>query len=147
MITPDAPLFDTNILIDALNGHQEAFAEFALWRIPSISAITLIELHAGNRMGIKSQVNALLTQVGFNIIHVDARIINIASRIRNTSVRRRAKIALADAIILATALARDLVIVTRNSKDFTGPNVRIPYELETVTTTRVVNVRQPPMGS
>ncbi len=70
--------------------------------------------------------------------------IDIAARIRSASIRRRAKIALADAIILATAQACGLIVVTRNKKDFKGPNVRIPYELETVTTTRVINVRQPP---
>jgi hypothetical protein len=37
-----------------------------------------------------------------------------------------------------------MVIVTRNKKDFKGPNIRVPYGLETVTSTRVINVRPPP---
>lgn len=139
-----SPLFDTNILIDALSGHQQAFAEFALWESPSISAVTLIELQAGSQPNIEQEVDALLAQVGFNIIDIDSAVIDIAARIRSTSIRRRAKMALADAIILATAQARGLIVVTRNKKDFKGPNVRIPYELETVTTTRVINVRPPP---
>jgi hypothetical protein len=52
---------------------------------------------------------------------------------------------LPDAIILATAQAQGVVVVTRNKKDFKGPNIRVPYELETVTSTRVINVRPPPL--
>lgn len=122
-----AALFDTNILIDA------------------ISAITLIELYAGVALKDKPEIASVLTRVGFDVIQIDANIINIAARIRSASVRRRAKIALPDAIILATAQARGLVIVTRNKKDFKGPNVRVPYELEIISSTRVINVRPPPL--
>lgn len=33
-------LFDTNILIDALHSHQEAFDELSAWGTPTISVIT-----------------------------------------------------------------------------------------------------------
>lgn len=139
-----SPLFDTNILIDALNGHPEAFAEFGFWKVRSISAITVVELYAGTAPDTMQKVIGLLDHVGFDIIHIDSTIINIAARIRSTSARKRAKLPLADAIILATAQARGLLVVTRNKKDFKGPNVCIPYELETVSTTRVINVRPLP---
>jgi predicted nucleic acid-binding protein len=137
-------LFDTNILIDALNGYQEPVTEFSFWATPLISAITLIELHAGASLNMKQQVASLIAQNGFAVIQTDDTIVAIAARIRSASVRQRAKIALADAIILATAQAHGLMVVTRNKKDFKGPNIRIPYELETVTSTRVINVRPPP---
>ncbi len=140
-----AALFDTNILIDAISGYPEAFAEFGCWQRTAISAITLIELYAGVALNDKQEIASVLARIGFDIIQIDANIISIAARIRSASIRRRAKIALPDAIILATAQARGLVIVTRNKKDFKGPNVRVPYELETVTTTRVINVRPPPL--
>lgn len=139
-----SPLFDTNILIGALNGHPEAFTEFSRWKIRSISALTVVELHAGTTPDTGKEVANLLEHIGFNIIHIDATIIDVAARIRSTSVRKRAKLALADAIILATAQSHGFIIVTRNKKDFRGPNVRIPYELETITTTRVINVRPLP---
>jgi predicted nucleic acid-binding protein len=138
-------IFDTNILIDALNGYPQPITEFAFWLTPSISAITLIELHAGASLSMKHRVASLIAQNGFEVIQTDDAIVDIAARIRSASVRRRAKIALADAIILATAEARGLMVVTRNKKDFKGPNVRIPYELETITSTRVINVRPPPL--
>ncbi|WGG48664.1 hypothetical protein [Rugamonas sp. DEMB1] len=61
------------------------------------------------------------------------------------SERRRLgpKIGLADAIIQATADVKKLTIITRNTKDFKGANVRVPYELKTVTTVSVVNVDPP----
>lgn len=138
-------LFDTNILIDAISGYPEAFAEFGYWQGTAISAITVIELYAGVALKDKQEIASIMARVGFDIIHIDANIINIAARIRSASVRRRAKIALPDAIILATAQAWGLVVVTRNKKDFKGPNIRIPHELETVTSTRVINVRPPPL--
>lgn len=138
-------LFDTNILIDALSGHQQAFAEFSLWRNPSISAITLIELHAGSQPSIVHEVDKLIAEIGFHIIGIDSTVIAIAARIRGNSIRKRAKMTLADALILATAQAHGLIVVTRNKKDFKGPNVRIPYELESITTTRVINIRPPPL--
>lgn len=90
---------------------------------------------------MKPEITGCISEIGFEIIHIDSAIIDIAARIRSDSLRMRAKLSLPDSIILATAQSRGLVIVTRNKKDFRGPNVRIPYELETVTTTRVINVR------
>jgi predicted nucleic acid-binding protein len=140
-----AALFDTNILIDAIQGYPEALDEFGYWERPSISVITVIELNAGISAQSKHKMTSTLANVGFEIIHLDNAIITIAARIRSNSIRRRAKMALADAIILATAQARGLMVVTRNKKDFKGPNIRIPYELETITSTRVINVRPAPL--
>lgn len=89
-------------------------------------------------------IDELIAQIGFRIIGIDSTVISIAARIRGDSIRKRAKMALGDALILATAQAHGLIVVTRNKKDFKGPNIRIPYELETITTTRVINVRPPP---
>jgi hypothetical protein len=61
------------------------------------------------------------------------------------SERRRLgpKIALPDAIIQATANIKNLTIITRNTKDFKGVRVRIPYELKTTSFVSVVNVDPP----
>jgi predicted nucleic acid-binding protein len=138
-------LFDTNILIDALHSHQEAFDELSFWPNPAISVITFAELHAGMSYAEASKITAFLALFGFEVIHTDDNIMVFAAALRRDSVRKRRKIALPDAIILATAQARGLMVVTRNKKDFKGPNIRVPYELETVTSTRVINVRPPPL--
>lgn len=92
-------LFDTNIRIDALHSHQEAFDELSNWKTPAISVVTFAEVYAGA---------------------------NHRGELR------------------ATAQGHRLLVITRNKKDFKGQNVRIPYELETITTTRVINVRPLP---
>ena len=64
---------------------------------------------------------------GFGIDEVDAEIGERAAALRRDRVRLKAM----DAIILATALARGRVLVTRNTKDFPAemPGIRVPYTL------------------
>ncbi len=62
---------------------------------------------------------------------------------RALSLRVGPKIALPDAIIMATATVKELTVITRNTRDFRGRNVRVPYELKTITTVSVVNVNPP----
>jgi predicted nucleic acid-binding protein len=46
-------------------------------------------------------------------------------------IRRAAKISVPDAIILATAQTENLMLVTRNTKDFAADaaGIRVPYRL------------------
>lgn len=73
-------LFDTNILIDHLNGIEEAMIEMR----------------------------------------------------RAVQIRKTARIKLPDALIWASAQAHSMLLVTRNTKDFSAsePGVRIPYQLK-----------------
>lgn len=64
---------------------------------------------------------------GFNIDEIDAEIGARAAALR----RERSRLRSPDAIILATALTRGRVLVTRNTKDFPAamPGIRVPYTL------------------
>lgn len=137
-------LFDTNILIDAINSHREAFDELSFWEAPAISVITFAEVYAGATPREAIKIRSFMNHFGFEVLHTDDLIMTLATSLRRASVRNRRKIALPDAIIMATAQAHRLLVITRNKKDFKGLNVRIPYELETTTTTRVINVRPMP---
>ncbi len=64
-----------------------------------------------------------------------------AAGIRASSFINPPKVRLPDAVILATANVTGRLLVTRNRKDFRGPNVRFPYELQN---TEVISVAQPP---
>ncbi len=88
-----------------------------------------------------------MTCFAFEIIHTDDNIMAGAAHLRAQSIRKGPKLALPDAIIMATALSKSLMLITRNKRDFKGSDVRIPYELETVTTVRVVNVISPQQPS
>ena len=136
-------LFDTNILIDWSKGYAEALTELAHWDNPAISAVTWMELYGGADVDDVPRFDAFMAEFGLEIIEIDAEIMRAAATL--VAERRRAgkKIALPDAVIQATADVKKLTIITRNTKDFRGLNVRVPYMLETITTTRVINVNPP----
>jgi predicted nucleic acid-binding protein len=133
-------LFDTNILIDCSKGYAEAMTELAYWDGPAISAVTWMEWYGGADVDEVPRFDAFMAEFALEIIDIDAVIMRAAATL--VAKRRRAgkKIALPDAIIQATADVHKLMIITRNTKDFRGANVRVPYTLETVTITRVVDV-------
>lgn len=145
-------LFDTNILIDCSKGYAEAMTELAYWDGPAISAVTWMEWYGGADVDEVPRFDAFMAEFGLQIIDIDAEIMRVAAIL--VSKRRRAgkKLALPDAIIQATADVHKLMIITRNIKDFRSANVRVPYTLETVTITRVIDVNPPggtpsPLGS
>ncbi|MRW91891.1 PIN domain-containing protein [Duganella sp. FT80W] len=136
-------LFDTNILIDWSKGYKEALNELAHWDNPAISAITWMELYGGADVMDVPRFDEFMADFGFEIIEIDAEIMRKAASIVSERRRHGPRIALPDAIIQATADVKNLTIITRNTKDFRGRNVRVPYELETISTTMVVNVDPP----
>lgn len=117
-------LFDTNILIDYLNGIPEAKAELALYKDQAISIITWMEVQIGTEPQEQTQVDKFLLQ--FSILPVDAQV-----SVQAVALRKQKRIKLPDAIIWATAQVDNRLFVTRNSKYFsaTNPGVRIPYVL------------------
>ncbi|MES2295397.1 MAG: type II toxin-antitoxin system VapC family toxin [Pseudomonadota bacterium] len=137
-------LFDTNILIDALKGYRQAIDELAFWDEPAISVITWMEIYAGAKTSEVGRLDHFMSDFGFEIIHTDGDIMREAARVRSESRQIGPKIALPDAIIIATARTRDLPVITRNTKDFRDPKVRIPYELKTSgPATTVINATSP----
>lgn len=129
-------LFDTNILIDWSKGYAQALTELAHWDNPAISAITWMELYGGADVDDVPRFDEFMADFGFEIIEIDAAIMSERRRIGP-------KISLPDAIIQATADIQNLTIITRNTKDFKSPNVRIPYELQIISTVNVVNIDPP----
>lgn len=121
--------FDSNIIIDALAGFDPARAEIdratdfgsRAW----ISRVVWIEVMSkGEGDGLR-RAETLLS--GFSVDEVDAEIGRRAAALR----RERGRLKAMDAIILATALTRGRVLITRNIKDFPAnmPGIRVPYTL------------------
>ncbi|WP_374361741.1 PIN domain-containing protein [Pseudoduganella danionis] len=136
-------LFDSNILIDALKGYEQALIELAYWNDPAISSITWMEVYAGATLDEIPKLNELMETVRFKIFHTSDVIMQRATQIRSASLRQNRKTALPDAIIMATAQELDAMLITRNKKDFKGRRVRVPYELRTQTLVQVVNIVAP----
>ena len=120
-----AASFDSNILIDALNGSFRAEVELESVDDRWISRVTWIEVMSRVDPVTLPRTESLLA--GFLIDELDIPIAARAAELRNAT--RRLK--LADSVILASAQVHGRVLVTRNTKDFPAnmPGVRIPYTL------------------
>jgi len=118
-------LFDTNILIDHLNGIKKATKELQRSDDLAISVITWIEVMTGAQNKAQETIlRAFLTS--FQCLPVTNTVAERAAE--NRRVRR---IKLPDAIILATAEAAGRQFVTRNVRDFPVgmSGVRVPYQI------------------
>jgi predicted nucleic acid-binding protein len=119
-------LFDSNVLIDVLNG--VALARDAIGP-PSerklISIVTWLEVMAGTRSP-REEIRARALMDRMHVIPLSSAIAEAAWRIR-----RDRRLKLPDSIILATARVEGIPLYTRNTKDF-GPGeplVVVPYTL------------------
>ncbi|WP_158944448.1 type II toxin-antitoxin system VapC family toxin [Granulicella sp. S190] len=117
-------LFDTNILIDHLNGVSKATREIQRQN-PSISTITWIEVMTG----AKTQSEEVILRAFL----VNFQVLAITSAVAEQAAlnRRQKRIKMPDAIILATAEIAGRILVTRNVKDFPAGTrgVRVPYKI------------------
>jgi predicted nucleic acid-binding protein len=119
-------LLDTNILIDYLAGIASARAEVERYAMPAISIITRIEVMAGATLDDEQVRRDFLAT--FIVLPLTMEVAERSSEIRR---HRTHKLKLPDTIVLATAQLDDLLLVTRNSKDFHSRerDIRIPYKL------------------
>lgn len=103
-----------------------------------------MELYGGADLADVRRFDEFMSDYGIEIIGIDSTIMQVAAAIMAERRRLGRKIGLADAIIQATADdVRRLTIITRNTKDFRRQDVRVPYELKTVSTVTVINVIPP----
>lgn len=117
-------LFDTNILIDYLNGIAAANQEITRHADSAISVITWMEVMVGATAQTESTLRAWLS--GFTMVPIDARVSEIA-----VVLRKQYRMRLPDAIVWASAQSQGRILVTRNTKDFPAsePGVRVPYRV------------------
>jgi predicted nucleic acid-binding protein len=117
-------LFDTCILIDYLNKVEAAKAEMARYESRAISLITWMEITVGATPDDEPQLRAWLNT--FRVIAIDESVAT-----RAVDIRKKHRIKLPDAIVWASAQAHSLLLVSRNTKDFSSdqPGVRVPYQL------------------
>ena len=118
-------LFDTNILVDYLNGVDEARLELGRFDPRLISMVTWMEVLVGARTAAEeTTLRAFLA--GFSLVAIDRSVAEEAIRLR-----RQHRMRLPDALIWASARMSDAALVTRNTRDFPAddPGVRVPYRL------------------
>jgi len=117
-------LFDSNILIDQLQGVEAARLEIARYDDRAVSIVTWIEILVGAPPASLSAVRAFLES--FATIGVERAVAEEAA-----ALRRAHRVKLPDAVIWASARLEGRLLVTRNTKDFPAndPSVRHPYSL------------------
>jgi predicted nucleic acid-binding protein len=117
-------VFDTNILIDYLNGVPQARDELARYDTSAISVVTWMEVLAGAKPQLESGTRVFLER--FTLINLDGAVAEKA-----VDIRKKSRLRLPDAIIWASAQVHAMLLVTRNTKDFVKdePGIRIPYKL------------------
>lgn len=117
-------VFDTNVVVDALNGVDDADREYDQYERVLISLVTWMEVMVGAEDDEDELRDFLETH--FEVMPLDAAIAENA-----VQLRRRYRLKLPDAIIWGTAKAHNAVLVTRNTKDFepAWEGIRVPYKL------------------
>lgn len=118
-------VFDSVILIDALNGLEPARNELRKHSDVLLSTVSWVEVLAGARdESDRQHLREFLEQ--WPEAPLDAQIATQAAELRQAFGLR-----LADAVIFATAQQSGRVLVTRNTKDFKPPmpGIRIPYKI------------------
>ncbi len=123
-------LIDSNVVIDYLAGKFMndglLFMNQIINEIPSISVITKIEI-----LGFETTSES--TQLLESFV-LDSLVLGLSDEIvdKTIEIRKRNKIKMPDAIIAATAIAYNSIIITRNIKDFQNINdlnCINPYEI------------------
>ncbi|MDX2128895.1 MAG: type II toxin-antitoxin system VapC family toxin [Chloroherpetonaceae bacterium] len=124
-------LWDTNIVIQFLAGSFPENARLFLTSIsneePSLSVVTQIVALSFNFFSINDELIMNSFIDGSKIIPLNDSII-----LRTIELRKSIRIKLPDAIIAATALVYDFVLITRNTSDFKnieGINLLNPIQL------------------
>ena len=125
-------LLDTNICIFVMKNRFPALTDTLLGKNPddiAISSITLYELEYGaakSRWGEKTRDKLYAFLSPFSILPFDANDAVAAGYIRAMLAEQGSPIGPYDVQIAAQAYARDLIVVTHNTAEFSRiPNLRI----------------------
>lgn len=109
--------------MDLLNGIEPAYKELKRYDKLGISIVTWMELLVGAGKNHEAEIRSLL-----NCCEVHELTREIAQKA--VDLRRKHRLRIPDAVVWATALESNQLLVTRNTNDFPRdhPSVRIPYE-------------------
>jgi predicted nucleic acid-binding protein len=116
-------LLDSDILLDFLDGHAAAAREIARYHECCVSIISWMEILAGARTQAAEDVRRGFLG-HFRLVPLTAQVAEEAVKLR-----REYRLKLPDAIIWASAITENCLLVSRNTKHFPAnrASVRFPY--------------------
>ncbi len=116
-------VFDSNVIIDYLNGIEAAKKELEIFEKKVISVISYIEIFS--KIFEEKEIVEVKAFIRDNldVIAITDDIVEKA-----IEIRKKTKLKSPDAIILATALVNNALLVTRDKNfDREMPTIRVPY--------------------
>ena len=108
-----AVLIDSNLIIYAFRPEYPAVQQFLEDRDVFVSAISCVEVLGFHRLSDRDRIEFEAFFRTAEILPIEMDIIDGA-----ISLRQQRRMSLGDAIVAATAIARDMTLATRNMKDF-----------------------------
>ena len=124
----NAPLLDTNIIIDVLNGSEQArnyLKSLSVIRVPSIAVFEVLTGCTGERK--KQNPVALEIFEACEILDFSKTDAEYAAKLFNEDPSKKRTL---DYFIAGTAHTHALSVATRNPKDFRTIEAFKPYDLE-----------------
>lgn len=130
-------LLDTNVVSEWLQARPNpaviAWLKHTDTNSCCISVVTLAEIRTGierlpagaRRLQLEHWLEIDLPRIFGDYLPIDDLVADICGRIRADGFKAGRPIAMADALIAATAESRDLTLVTRNVRDFAGWGGRV----------------------
>lgn len=120
-------LFDTDVIIDYLKGHEKAVGFFQSYRGDFyVSAITIAELYSGLK-GEKEKSGLVYFLSLFDVIPISKDIAAEAGLLRRKWHRSHG-MGLADALIAATAASHNMTLYSLNEKHYGMLDIlEVPY--------------------
>lgn len=118
-------IFDSDVLLDFLQGREEARQEFRNYAKWEISVISWMEMMSG--VESKDEVKECRNFLDGLVVH--PLVGGVAEEA--VALRRKFRLRWPDAVIWATAREQGCLLVTRNSRDFpkNEPGIRVPYTI------------------
>lgn len=128
-------LLDTNVVSELVkpSPHPAVVRYLQTLEASTLCWITVQEIAYGiarlepgrRRSDLETFLSRLVSRFESRIVGIDRDIAHATARIRATREKLGRPIALADALIAATAFTCDLIVVTRNVVDFEGIGLQI----------------------
>ena len=122
-----APLLDTNIIIDVLNGHEAARQYLKSLSVLRVSSVSVFEVFAGCT-GKRKQQLAVAREI-FDVCEVIELTHSAAAYAAEQYMKAPSKNKILDYFIAGVAVVNGLELATRNPKDFKSVKAFAPYQI------------------
>lgn len=106
-------LIDSNIIIYAAKPEHPELRKFIEEHAPAVSAVSYIEVLGYHRLTEQERHYFEMFFAASSILPISNAVLRQA-----VTLRQSKKMTLGDALVAGTALAHDLTLITRNTKDF-----------------------------